>query len=288
MPARAHGVWLSITALARQEGAAVGVRHAVMACAEALGAGAALSVAADHRPYEPLFATDTRSDELAELQTTLGEGPAIDAGRANGPVLGPDLALAEGQARWPEFAPMALARGVAAVFAIPVGLGAARLGVLCLYREQARALSRDQLDTVLLYADAAMMLALDDRGGLASSTADLVGAAFSTRRAEVHQATGMISVQLGISLTDALVTLRAHAYAQDRRLSLVAADVVGRRLSFAGQALSFPEAGAAGQTGAQHNGHGPTSLPRGPAPPRQHNQEQDREDNHEDKEMEGE
>jgi hypothetical protein len=286
VPARAAGVWLSITALARQEGATAAVRHAVIACAEALGAGAALSVAADHRPYEPLFATDGRSGELAELQTTLGEGPAIDAGPGNGPVLAPDLALPEAQVRWPQFAPMALARGVAAVFAIPVGSGAGRLGVLCLYHEQPRALSRDQLDTVLLYADAAMMLALDDRGGLAPGGADLVGSAFSERRAEVHQATGMIAVQLGISVTDALVALRAHAYAEAQPISQVAADVVGRRLSFAGQFSTFPQAAARGQTGAETKINGSVSPPRGPAPPRQQDQGQDPEDK--DEEMEGE
>ena len=279
-------MWLSITALARREGATVAVRHAVIACAEALGAGAALSVAADHRPYEPLFATDGRSDELAELQTTLGEGPAIDAGQGNGPVLAPDLALPEAQVRWPEFAPMALARGVAAVFAIPVGSGAARLGVLCVYQEQPRALGRDQLDTVLLYADAAMMLALDDRGGVAPGGADLVGSAFSERRAEVHQATGMIAVQLGINVTDALVTLRAHAYAEAQPMSQVAADVVGRRLSFAGQFTTFPQAAPRGQTGAEPNSNGSAWPPRGPAPPRQRDQGQDPEEK--DEEMKGE
>jgi hypothetical protein len=154
------------------------------------------------------------------------------------------------QARWPEFAPLALARGVAAIFAIPVGSGAARVGVLCLYRDQADALSREQLDAVLLYADAAMMLALDDRGGLAPGAADLIGPSFSARRAEVHQATGMISVQLGISLTDALVTLRARAYADSRPLSHIAADVVGRRMLFGRAGSSFPETAVPGQTGS--------------------------------------
>ncbi|MFD0630267.1 ANTAR domain-containing protein [Catenulispora yoronensis] len=53
-----------------------------------------------------------------------------------------------------------------------------------------------------------------------------------TYRAEVHQATGMISVQLGVSLAEALVRLRAHAWAADRLLADVAADVVARRLRF--------------------------------------------------------
>ena len=53
-----------------------------------------------------------------------------------------------------------------------------------------------------------------------------------TYRAEVHQATGMVSVQLGVSLAEALVRLRAHAWAEDRLLADVAADVVARRLRF--------------------------------------------------------
>ena len=52
----------------------------------------------------------------------------------------------------------------------------------------------------------------------------------ASSRAEVHQATGMISVQLEVSAAEALVRLRAHAYAEGRTLRDVAADVVGRRL----------------------------------------------------------
>jgi hypothetical protein len=130
VPARAVGVWLSITSLARDEGAPVAIRHAVMACGDALGAEAALLLVPDNRPYEPVFATGARSDKLTDLQTTLGEGPAVEAGHGQGPVLGADLQTAGSQARWPQFAPVALAHGVAAVFAVPVGSGAARLGVL--------------------------------------------------------------------------------------------------------------------------------------------------------------
>jgi hypothetical protein len=47
----------------------------------------------------------------------------------------------------------------------------------------------------------------------------------------------MITVQLGVSAAVALIRLRAHAFASDRRLRDVARDVVARRLRFA------PEAG---------------------------------------------
>jgi hypothetical protein len=288
VPARAVGVWLSITTQARDEGAAVAIRHAVIACGQALGAEAALLLATDHRPQEPVFATGARSDDLTDLQTTLGEGPAIEAGNGHGLVLGADLGTPEAKARWPEFAPVALARGVAAVFAVPVGSGAARLGVLCLYRKQAQELTRDQLDCLLLFADAAMILALDDRGGLAPGSAELIGESFTERRAEVHQATGMISVQLGISVTDALVALRAHAYAEGLPVAQVAADVVGRRFSFSGPRDGFPGAAAPDETGPQPHVDGHAPGPRGPAPPvlPDENHDQNHADNNE--EMEGE
>ena len=52
----------------------------------------------------------------------------------------------------------------------------------------------------------------------------------STSRAEVHQAAGMLSVQLEVSVSDALVRLRAHSYAEGRPLHDVEVDVVRRRL----------------------------------------------------------
>jgi len=51
-------------------------------------------------------------------------------------------------------------------------------------------------------------------------------------RAEVHQATGMVVAQLGVSATDALARLRAYAFVEQRLLSDVAHDVVSRRLRF--------------------------------------------------------
>ena len=46
----------------------------------------------------------------------------------------------------------------------------------------------------------------------------------------VHDAAGMISVQLGISVTEALIRLRAYAFGSDRLITDVAQDVIARRL----------------------------------------------------------
>jgi len=49
-------------------------------------------------------------------------------------------------------------------------------------------------------------------------------------RAEIDQATGMLTVQLGVPVGEAFARLRAYAYSQDRRLADVAGDIVARRL----------------------------------------------------------
>ncbi len=219
----AIGVWLSITALARSEGTVVGVRHAVTACGKAAGAGAVLSMSASGGSHEPVFATDRRSDQLEDLQAMLGQGPSADVIGGAGLVLEAELAGAGALARWPQFASAAMARGVAAVFAIPVGVGAARVGVLGLYRDRPGALSREQFDAVLLYADAVLMLALDQRGGLAPGAADLLEPGFTERRAEIHQAAGMVSVQLGED---------GRSQERDRVSDWTCAQVPGRCLPF--------------------------------------------------------
>jgi ANTAR domain len=49
-------------------------------------------------------------------------------------------------------------------------------------------------------------------------------------RAEIDQATGMLTEQLGVGIEDAFIRLRAYAYARDLRLTDVARDIVARRL----------------------------------------------------------
>jgi AmiR/NasT family two-component response regulator len=49
-------------------------------------------------------------------------------------------------------------------------------------------------------------------------------------RAEIDQATGMLTEQLGVGIAEAFIRLRSYAYAHDRRLSDLAGDIVARRL----------------------------------------------------------
>ena len=177
----------------------------------------------------PLCSSGAAAATILDLCFTLGEGPGIDAHRSGGPVAEPDLA-APRRARWPSFAPPALAAGVAAVFSFPLRAGGAHLGALTLHEDRPGRLYDDQhadaLVTAWIVMTAILALQADaPPGALARELATL-----SDSRAEVHQACGMVSAQLEISLTEAAVRLRAHAYAEDRPLAEVAREVVARRL----------------------------------------------------------
>jgi hypothetical protein len=228
---RAVKVWAWI-AKAHEGDAPVSVAAVCTAAVRHLGVdGASVTAMSGPELREPLFASDELSALLEELQFTTGEGPGADEGRLGAPVLIADLESAV--TRWPGFVPEAVAAGARAMFALPLQAGAIRLGVLSLYRALPGPLPAGELADVLVFADIALQLLLDAAAGISGSSAyrpPLEG--MSDRRAVVYQATGMISVQLGVSLAEALARLRAHAFAGSAALGEVAAEVVSRRLRF--------------------------------------------------------
>jgi hypothetical protein len=194
------------------------------------GVGMALMSERGHEGV--LGATDGAAHLMEELQFTLGEGPCVDASSQGQPVFQPDLART-GPRRWPGFGPAVLDAGVRAIFAFPLHVGAIRLGVLDLYRDRPGNLDDDEIATALAHADAAVLLLLhlqEQMGGTVELHPELFDGFGS--RPEVHQATGIISVRAGVALAEALLLLRAHAFASERPILDVAREVVGRTLRF--------------------------------------------------------
>ena len=106
--------------------------------------------------------------------------------------------------------------------------------MLGLYRGAAGPLPDGQLGDLLILADAATVMLLGSAAGYTENGdgAGLDGQApdLALHRAEIDQATGMLTVQLGVSAATAFARLRAYAYSQDRRLTDVAGDIVARQL----------------------------------------------------------
>jgi hypothetical protein len=195
-------------------------------CARALPvSGVGLALMTDDGPAGTVAATDSSALELEELQFSLGEGPCVDASVSGRPVLQPDLGRTARQ-RWPVFAAGAEDAGLAAVFAFPLRVGGIRVGVLDLYRTTAGVLSDDELADALCFADAATALLLHLQAQDAGVGLPLDSLTVLDDRAEVHQATGVVSVQAVVGLQDALLLLRARAYADQRPIGKLAHDVL--------------------------------------------------------------
>jgi hypothetical protein len=201
-------------------------------CADATSVtGAGIMLMAGDVPRGSVCTTDAVSAVIEQLQYDLGEGPCVDAYNLARPILEPDLARPE-TPRWVAFTAPAVAAGARAVFGFPLRLGAVRLGAMNLYRDRPGPLDGEQHADALVMADVAaeavLMLQADAPPGEVAAELE-VGADF---RYVVHQAAGMVAAQLGVSIGQALIRLRAYAFGNDRPLTDVAGDVVGRRLRF--------------------------------------------------------
>ncbi len=180
-------------------------------------------------PRGSLCSTNDVSQLIEDLQYTLGEGPCLDAYQQDRVVAEPDLADPMTR-RWFAFTPPALEAGVRAVFGFPLRVGTVRLGALNLYRDRPGPLSGDQHADALVVADVAARWVLETQAGAPPDTVAGELEAGADFHFAVHNAAGMVSVQQDISVTDALIRLRAYAFTHDRPLTEVAQDVIGRKL----------------------------------------------------------
>jgi hypothetical protein len=187
--------------------------------------GAAIMLGRDGGPGSSFGRSGDGIGTLEDLQFTLGEGPGIDAHASGRPVFEPRLDDPV-TSNWPVFAPAAVAAGMLAAFGFPLRVGAIRLGALDLYRERPGSMTDDQV------TDATVLAGVITQALLAFQAQAVPGAVpreidhVENLRAQVHQASGMISERHDIDIADALVRLRAHAYAEGRPVNDVATDVI--------------------------------------------------------------
>ncbi|MFD5806868.1 GAF and ANTAR domain-containing protein [Streptomyces sp. NPDC127020] len=211
------------------------VPHALCrACITLLPDASGLSVSvrgADSDVGVLLFASDTTASYLADMQYTLGEGPCTEAVRLMAPVFATDLTRAPDARRWPLFSLQAAKAGAEAVFSLPLAGAGRALGTLDLYRESAGPMNSERVRTALLVADALTLAvtALDHTSAGQEGVVTWLEGAESDRE-EIYQATGMIMVQVGVSAEEAMLRLRARAYALGRTSSEVARQIVDRTL----------------------------------------------------------
>lgn len=252
-----------------QNAALVAVHAVIDACARRLEAAVGLDVlcraAAEHLDVAAVAVSvpiiGTGADTIAahgplarageELQVILGEGPSLEVLAGAHAVLVEDFAAPGPSTRWPLFAPTAAQAGIASMCVLPMRIGAARFGALVIYLDRPGNLRPERLADALLFALLGLNLLVEHladthpdyganfaRTGTASAPDEdededtAYVRRFVDDRPQIHQATGIISIQLGVDLPTALLRLRARAFAEGRLLSELSADVLSRTVRF--------------------------------------------------------
>ncbi len=189
--------------------------------------GAGISIISGHNSG-PVCSSSERVRRLEDLQFSLGEGPCHDAYITDTMIAEPDLATRT-SSDWPNYTPLALDLGACAVFAFPLHLGVGIVGVLTVYDSVGMLTDDQDADgrelARMLPALMAAIQARSDEPLLAAELSDT-----DAHRAEVHQASGTTAVQLGIDVHDALLRIRAHAYATSQTVAYVSQEILAHRL----------------------------------------------------------
>ncbi|PZE35731.1 transcriptional regulator [Curtobacterium sp. MCPF17_031] len=177
-------------------------------------------------------ASDRRAAESDEQQVLLGEGPGWSALRYREPVLAYDLSGPTGD-DWPSTRAALRQTGWAGLLSFPLSVGTFDLGAVTLYRADTGPLAPAELDEAKLLAHLAALRMLSSavRDVEAGRTPTSVSVAQPSGR-HVHQATGMVVAQLDLTAEDALLVLRARAFADGLPLHAVAEAVIERRIDF--------------------------------------------------------
>lgn len=200
------------------------------ACVEVLGvAGAGITIMGGGDQAGPLCVSGPNFAALEDVQYTIGQGPCRDAFVTGVSVHAPSFD-SDVSTRWPSFVTLARETGIGAVFAYPLSAAGAKVGVLTLYQRAEGALTLDQCDDSIALVEVLTetVLSLQDdapSGTLAPGLDDAV-----QYRAEIYQAAGMTAIQLCVPADDALVRIRAHAFANAQTVAETAALIVARRL----------------------------------------------------------
>jgi hypothetical protein len=203
-----------------------------LACTDVLGvSGAGLMLVSGGRSLGCVGVSDRVTEAVEQVEYALGEGPCVAAFREETPIFDPDLN--DGDAGlWPEFRRGALAEGVRAAFGFPLLVEKICIGALNLYRDESGPLTDRQVDDALVVAGLAGRTLLAWQADAPPGKVAWQLEHVPNHQMEVHQATGRISVQAGITIIDALALLRAYAFSNDRPIFDVAAEVAGGSLRF--------------------------------------------------------
>lgn len=194
--------------------------------------GAVISIVDRSGHRSTISATDPVAARWDELELELGTGPLSDATTQSAPQLVGDVGSS---AMNPVIGSQLLKLGMRALFAFPLTMGLATVGVVGLYRTDSGALNSDAVGVAIGLARwaavPAVREALNEASREGTTRGDDTTIAPGLRR-EVHQATGMLSAQLDVTTSEAFARLRAYATSSERSITAVSQDLISGAIDF--------------------------------------------------------
>jgi hypothetical protein len=191
---------------------------------ELLDVDAAGVILSDQRGgWRPAAGSSERADLVELFAAQTREGPCLDCVVVGKPVASADLAAEH--ARWPRFAPAAVAAGFRAACAIPMRLREQSIGALTLLNHAAVGVEPARVVIGQALADVATIGILHHR---AASRGELLAEQLEATlnyRMVIEQAKGVLAEYANLEMHEAFTALRAHAHTLRRRLSDVARDL---------------------------------------------------------------
>jgi GAF domain-containing protein len=224
--------WVDIVRLlrAKPEELSLG-RHVADVAREILaGDHSSITLRQENR-FVVLAATDGLAEHLDERQIVIGHGPIFSVFETGTPTVMADTNEELTRVRWPVFGPLLTESGIRSLLSFPLVSGAARIGAITSYRRTPLFPDPDTYASGLILATLATEIVLGIQAGAAIDPMGFELDAVSKNNAVVQQAVGMTAEQLGISVADAAIRLRAHAFATDLPLAALARRVVNGETS---------------------------------------------------------
>lgn len=179
--------------------------------------------------YEPLSSSDDVARTMDEIQFSIGDGPSFSTQGGTDPILVEDLSHHDAVRQWPLFCDSAQTHHIAGLFCFPLRIGAANLGVMSAYRRSAATFTPTQFSYGLVLSSFAAAETVRSMAGDPHRD-PRVQDPIAYDQSVVQFAAGMISERLNTSIVDALVRIRAHAFASDTTVIEVARLIASGRL----------------------------------------------------------
>ncbi len=165
-----------------------------------------------------LAATHDLAFELDQQQVVIGHGPIFSVLETGTPTVVADTHDNVTLSRWPVFSPILSQSGIRSLLCFPLVFGAATAGAITSYSQHPGHPHPDTYVDGLVLATLATEIILQIQAGIAEDDIARSLEPGIQNHAIIQQAVGLVAEDLSISVVEAMIRIRAHAFGSNQAL----------------------------------------------------------------------